>query len=167
MTSPHAYKILGLSQDSDKQEIKKKYRQLMHQVHPVASFRLRACCISSVLRIFDRRSASGRIINLADDFSVFYQIIHISANRNSGKWITGAVRRSEACRITQKSDYTVITGMVAFGSYSIPAASEKDFSVPDLLPAVHIFRTSTTGDLDIPFLYNIQLLLFLLPYEFR
>lgn len=90
MTSPHAYKILGLSQDSDKQEIKKKYRRLMHQVHPDASFRLRACCISSVLRIFDRRSASGRIINLADDFSVFYQIIHISANRDPGQvYFTG------------------------------------------------------------------------------
>lgn len=37
MTTAHAYKILGLSQDSDKQEIKKKYRQLMHQVHPDTS----------------------------------------------------------------------------------------------------------------------------------
>ena len=38
MTTAHAYKILGLSQDSDKQEIKKKYRQLMHQVHPDTGF---------------------------------------------------------------------------------------------------------------------------------
>ena len=36
MTKAMAYKILGITPGTDFTEIKKKYRQLMHRVHPDA-----------------------------------------------------------------------------------------------------------------------------------
>ena len=37
MTTDAAYKILGLKHNADKNMIKKRYRYLMHQVHPDAN----------------------------------------------------------------------------------------------------------------------------------
>ena len=44
MTKAMAYKILGITPGTDLTDIKKKYRQLMHRVHPdTETFSTRAC----------------------------------------------------------------------------------------------------------------------------
>ena len=34
MTRTQAYRVLGLAADADRTEIKSRYRQLMHKLHP-------------------------------------------------------------------------------------------------------------------------------------